>query len=106
MTENSVPSFSHIKVTCDGRRATLTLDRPDSLNSLTNEVMAEIIDAANWFDHQPDLRVVIVSGEGRAFCSGFNVTAFTDTGISPAGGRVPADTGRLMQKLLSGLLLF
>ena len=78
MTENSAPTYDHIEVTCDGRRATLTLARPDSLNSLTNDVMAEIIDAANWFDHQPDLRVVVVSGEGRAFCSGFNVTAFTD----------------------------
>ncbi len=100
MTKNSAPTYDHIEVTCDGRRATLTLARPDSLNSLTNDVMAEIIDAANWFDHQPDLRVVVVSGEGRAFCSGFNVTAFTDTGISPAGGRVPADTGRLMAEAL------
>lgn len=100
MTHNTPPTFEHLAVTCDGRRGTLTLTRPDSLNSLTNEVMAEIIVAADWFDHQPNLRVVVVSGEGRAFCSGFNVTAFSTDEPSPAGGRTPADTGRLMADAL------
>ncbi|MEE1522820.1 MAG: enoyl-CoA hydratase/isomerase family protein, partial [Acidimicrobiales bacterium] len=70
------PAFEHLLIACDGRRAALTLNRADSLNSLTNEVMAEIIAAADWLDHQPDLRVVVVEGAGRAFCAGFNVNEF------------------------------
>ncbi|HCV36762.1 MAG TPA: enoyl-CoA hydratase/isomerase family protein [Acidimicrobiaceae bacterium] len=95
------PTFEHLLIACEGRMGTLTLNRPDSLNSLTNEAMAEIIAAADWFDHQPDLRVVVVEGAGRAFCSGFNVGSFTaDMPHSPAGGRTPADTGRLMADTL------
>ena len=94
------PDFQTIKVTCDGRRGTLTLNRPDRLNALSNQLMAEVAEAASWFDHQSDLRVVIVSGAGRAFSAGFDLSVFGDTGPSPAGGRVPADTGRLMADAL------
>ena len=80
MTGTAIPDFEHLVVTNDGRRGTLTINRPSSLNSLSNEVMSEIIDAARWFDHQPDLRVVVVAGEGRAFCAGFDVTSFGHDG--------------------------
>ncbi|SUZ56455.1 uncharacterized protein METZ01_LOCUS9309 [marine metagenome] len=62
--------------------------------------MAEVIAAADWFDHQPDLRVVVVEGTGRAFCAGFDLGTFGEEGTSPAGGRVPGDTGRLMAEAL------
>ena len=94
------PSFEHLLVTCDGRRATLTPNHPETLNALSNQTMAEIIAAADWFDHQPDLRVVVVEGTGRAFCAGFDLGTFGDGGTSPAGGRVPGDTGRLMAEAL------
>ena len=94
------PDFQTITVTCDGRRGTLTLNRPDRLNALSNELMAEVAEAASWFDHQSDLRVVVVSGAGRAFSAGFDLSVFGDDGPSPAGGRVPADTGRLMADAL------
>ena len=73
------PEIQTISVTCDGRRATLTLNRPNRLNALSNELMAEVADAAAWFDHQPDLRVVVVAGAGRSFCAGFDVDTFADT---------------------------
>ena len=94
------PEFQTIRVTCDGRRGTLTLNRPDRLNALSNELMAEVAAAAAWFDHQGDLRVVVVRGAGRAFSAGFDLSVFGDDGPSPAGGRVPADTGRLMADAL------
>ena len=92
--------FEHLLVTCDGRRGTLTLNRPEALNALSNQTMAEVIAAADWFDHQPDLRVVVVEGTGRAFCAGFDLGTFGEEGTSPAGGRVPGDTGRLMAEAL------
>lgn len=94
------PEFATIKVACDGRQASLTLNRPERLNALSNQLMSDVTDAAIWFDHQPDLRVVVVRGEGRAFSAGFDLTVFGDEGSSPAGGRVPADTGRLMADAL------
>tara|TARA_B100000686_G_C16791096_1_gene978792 strand:- start:1770 stop:2561 length:792 start_codon:yes stop_codon:yes gene_type:complete len=70
------PDFKYLKVNCDGRRATLSLNRPEKLNALSGEMMAEITTAANWFDSQNDLRVVAISGAGRSFCAGFDVNDF------------------------------
>ena len=94
------PEVQTIRVTCDGRRGTLTLNRPDRLNALSNELMAAVADAAAWFDHPRALRVVVVRGAGRAFSAGFDLSVFGDDGPSPAGGRVPADPGRLMADAL------
>ncbi len=97
------PGFAHLLVSADGPRGTLTLNRPEALNALSNEVMAEVIAACGWFDHQPDVRVVVVSGAGRAFSAGADLSAFlpaTGDTPSPAGGRVPGDTGRLMADAL------
>lgn len=76
------------------------MNRPEALNPLSMQMMSDIIDAARWFDQQPDLRVVVVQGAGRAFSAGADITAFSDSGPSPAGGRLPADTGRLMADAL------
>ena len=50
--------------------ATVTLDRPDSLNSMTNEFMDDITAAFGFVEADPSVRVVVVTGEGRGFCSG------------------------------------
>ena len=98
------PTFDYLEVACDGRRATLTLNRPERLNALSAAVMAEVVAAADWFDHQPDLRVVVVAGAGRAFCAGFDIDTFAETtGPSPAGGRTAADAGRIMADALEAM---
>jgi enoyl-CoA hydratase/carnithine racemase len=48
----------------------LTLNRPDRLNAVGATMLQELAEAARWFDTHRDLRVVIVSGAGRAFCAG------------------------------------
>lgn len=53
--------------------ATLTLDRPDRLNALTFEVYAELRDAFLALDTEPGVRAVVLTGSGRAFCSGGDV---------------------------------
>lgn len=50
--------------------ATVTLDRPDSLNSMTNEFMDDITAAFGFVEADPSVRVVVMTGEGRGFCSG------------------------------------
>jgi enoyl-CoA hydratase/carnithine racemase len=55
--------------------ATITLDRPDRLNALTFEVYAELRDLFDRLaDHAP-VRAVVITGEGRGFCSGGDVDA-------------------------------
>ena len=48
----------------------LTLNRPDRLNAIGATMLVELVDAARWFDQRPEVRVVIVRGEGRAFSAG------------------------------------
>ena len=53
--------------------ATITLDRPDRLNALTFEVYAELRDTFYALDTEPGVRVVVITGAGRGFCSGGDV---------------------------------
>lgn len=53
--------------------ATITLNRPERLNALTFEVYAELRDAFRALDAEPGVRAVVITGTGRAFCSGGDV---------------------------------
>ena len=53
--------------------ATIALDRPDRLNALTFEVYAELRDTFRALDSEPGVRAVVITGRGRAFCSGGDV---------------------------------
>ena len=49
---------------------TITLNRPDSLNSINRQLRADLAEAITTFDGDSDARVAIVTGAGRAFCAG------------------------------------
>jgi enoyl-CoA hydratase/carnithine racemase len=53
--------------------ATLTFTRPDSLNSLTFAIYREMGDVLEAMDQEEAIRAVVITGEGRAFCSGGDV---------------------------------
>src|SRR5215216_2937316 len=53
--------------------AWVTLNRPERLNALTFEVYRELTDAFAALQHDTEVRAVVVTGEGRAFCSGGDV---------------------------------
>lgn len=54
---------------------TITLNRPDKLNAFTHTMMAELIDAFDKADADDDVRAIIVTGAGRAFCAGADLSA-------------------------------
>ena len=53
--------------------ATITLNRPDRLNALTFEVYTELRDTFRALDTEPGVRAVVITGAGRAFCTGGDV---------------------------------
>jgi enoyl-CoA hydratase/carnithine racemase len=53
--------------------ATITLDRPERLNALTFEVYRELTDLFATLANKPSVRVVVITGAGKAFCSGGDV---------------------------------
>jgi 2-(1,2-epoxy-1,2-dihydrophenyl)acetyl-CoA isomerase len=65
--------------------ARLTLKRPDKLNSFTAAMHAEIRDALSIVQAQPDVRVLLITGAGRAFCAGQDL----DDCAVPANGTAP-----------------
>ncbi|MGZ4196670.1 MAG: enoyl-CoA hydratase/isomerase family protein, partial [Solirubrobacteraceae bacterium] len=50
--------------------ATITLNRPDKLNALTFEAYADLRDLIPQLAHRGDAKVLVITGEGRGFCSG------------------------------------
>lgn len=66
--------YTQIKYEVEERILTLTLNRPERLNAYNDEVMCpEIIDALDKADADDNIRVIIVTGEGRAFCAGMDL---------------------------------
>jgi len=72
------PELETIDVQIDGEIGTLTLNRPDSLNAMSPELIGELLTAASWLADRAPLRALIVTGAGRAFSSGGDVTWFKE----------------------------
>ena len=75
----------------DAGIATITLNRPERLNALTFEVYRELTDTFAALRHERDVRAVVITGAGRAFCS---------------GGDVHDIIGELFERDMQGLLEF
>ena len=58
---------------------TITLDRPDKINAFTGRMMFELIDAFDTADADDDVRVVVVTGAGRGFCAGADLSGGAGT---------------------------
>ncbi len=72
--------------------ATITLNRPAQLNAFTNRMMHEIIDAFDVIDADDDVRAVIVTGVGRGFCAGADLSGGGET-FAHGGSDVQTDAG-------------
>jgi enoyl-CoA hydratase/carnithine racemase len=57
----------------NGGIATITLNRPERLNAITFEVYRELTDLIAALRDEKEVRVVVITGAGRAFCSGGDV---------------------------------
>ena len=68
-------SFDTIRTDIADGVLTITLDRPDRLNAFTHRMRDELISAFDIADSEDDVRVVIVTGAGRAFCAGADLEA-------------------------------
>ena len=81
--------------------ARLTLNRPDKLNSFTGEMHAELRDALDAIQADKAIRVLVLSGAGRAFCAGQDLA---DPDMQTVGGKMP-DIGNVVEKNYKPLVL-
>lgn len=79
---------------------TLTLDRPEKLNAFTIEMMQQLIDAFDVADADDAVRAVVVTGAGRAFCAGADISGgtkgFVDVEKRKVGDSIVRDGGGLL----------
>jgi enoyl-CoA hydratase/carnithine racemase len=75
----SVTHFSQIRYEVADHIATVTLSRPDKLNAFTDVMRRELLAVFDLIDDDDDVRAVIVTGDGRAFCAGADLSSGGDT---------------------------
>ena len=67
------PEWKHFDYSVDDGVATVTLNRPTKLNALTFDVYADLRDLVIELPHRGEARVLIITGQGKGFCSGGDV---------------------------------
>jgi len=97
----STPSFTTLEISTEGAVGRLTLTRPEKLNPLSWQCLAEIATAARWFDTQPQIKAVVVTGAGRAFSAGADLSTFSSR--QEIGTREIAEHGRRMADALEAM---
>ena len=97
-TDLDPSTYEHIELEIADGIATIWMNRPDKMNAFTELMRYEIIDALDHTDADDDVRAVIFTGRGRAFCAGADLSSGEGTfsrGGSDIMGRngVPRDGG-------------
>jgi enoyl-CoA hydratase/carnithine racemase len=76
VTDYPPPKLETMRLEAEDEIGVLTLDRPDSLNSMSPEMIFELTLAAAWLADRAPLRALVVTGAGRAFSAGGDVNWF------------------------------
>lgn len=93
-----MPDLTTLALQLDTPIARLTLNRPERLNALSRRAMAELITAAELLGQADGVKVVIVTGAGRAFSAGFDLTGFDGPPT-----REGVDLGRQMAEAIDAI---
>jgi enoyl-CoA hydratase/carnithine racemase len=83
----TIPNAPVLRRESDGAVASLILNRPDSRNSLSEELLAELVDALAAIGGDASVRAVVIAAEGPAFCSGHDLRELTARRADSGGGR-------------------
>ena len=105
MTDTAPPELATLDLEVDGEIGTLTLNRPDSLNAMSPELIGELVLAAAWLADRAPLRALIVTGSGRAFSSGGDVSWFKK-GVDSEDFDLPSDVRRGAEVLHQAIIDF
>ncbi|WP_041088253.1 enoyl-CoA hydratase [Jeotgalibacillus soli] len=71
--------YKKIKVSVEGTVGWVSLNQPDRLNALQTDLMLEMAQALKELNREPDINIVVLKGEGRAFCSGGDIKSMLES---------------------------
>ena len=94
--------WQHFRFALADGVATVTLDRPDKLNALTFEAYADLRDLLVELPQRGDVRVLVIRGSGRAFCSGGDVNEIIGATLSMSPDQLLAFT-RMTGEVIRGM---
>jgi 2-(1,2-epoxy-1,2-dihydrophenyl)acetyl-CoA isomerase len=97
------PDLETLQIEVDGDVGTLTLNRPDALNAMSPELIGELTVAAAWLADRAPIRALIVTGAGRAFCSGGDVNWFK-RGVTDESVDLPSEVRRGAEALHNAIV--
>lgn len=83
--------YSTLIYETDGRVATITLDRPERLNAINDPMPGEIAAAVDRAEEDDDIHVIVLTGAGRAFCSGYDLEEYAESETAPYSQEMPWD---------------
>src|SRR5580698_9699612 len=67
----------------DGRVARITFNRPEAGNAITNDTPVELTAAVERADLDPRVHVILLSGRGKGFCGGYDLSIFAERTSGP-----------------------
>jgi enoyl-CoA hydratase/carnithine racemase len=70
------PSLEQVLIEADGHVATVILNRPEQRNPLSATMLRDLASALAWCRDEPEVRVVVLTGAGRVFCAGADLSSF------------------------------
>ena len=73
-------SYEFVLLSRDNGVGTLTLNRPDKLNAFAGTMRQELADALDELEQDKSVRVIVITGAGRAFCAGADVAYMAELG--------------------------
>ncbi|MNO72429.1 1,2-epoxyphenylacetyl-CoA isomerase [compost metagenome] len=92
-------NFEHILFSIEAGVATLILNRPDQLNSFNTQMHGEVREALKLVRQSSEVRVLLLTGEGRGFCAGQDLA---DRNVAP--GSAAPDLGESIEKFYNPLV--
>jgi 2-(1,2-epoxy-1,2-dihydrophenyl)acetyl-CoA isomerase len=99
----SPPEMETMRLEIDGDIGTLTLDRPETFNAMSPQMILEMMTVFGWLADRSGLRALVVTGDGPAFCSGGDVNTFKD-GVNAEEIDLPSEVRRGAEALHNAIV--
>ena len=73
----TLPHYETLALSLDGHVLTVCLNRPDKANSMSAPMWGDIQQCFEWADAEPEVRAVVLAGNGKHFCAGLDLDMFS-----------------------------